>query len=59
MTAYQCTIMALGYTWLLACILLLIGLGVRGIISLSVDSRNIGQYSGDRATTRAMPDRRR
>ena len=58
MTAYQCTILALGHTWLLVCILLLIGLGVRGIISLSVDSRNIGHYTGDRIT-RAQPDRRR
>ena len=51
MTAYQCTIMALGHTWLLVCILLLIGLGVRGIIKLGVDRRNIGHHSGDRATT--------
>ena len=57
MTAYQCTILALGHTWLLVCILLLIGLGLRGIIKC-VDSVNNGHYTGDKIT-RAQPDRRR
>ena len=51
MTAYQCTIMALGHTWLLACILLLIGLGVKGIIKC-VDNGNNGHHNRDRITRR-------
>ena len=52
MTAYQCTIMALGHTWLLACILLLTWLGLRGIIKLAVDNGNNGHHNRDRITRR-------
>ena len=51
MTAYQCTIMALGHTWLLVCILLLTWLGLRGIVKC-VDNGNNGHHSGDRHTQR-------
>ena len=48
MTAYQCTLMALGYTWLLACILLLIWLGlpIESLIQRSQLLPHLGSVGG-------------